>query len=145
MKLLTYLVCVLMCLLNSTPILSENDDIADLNLDKKPEHTVFITTGHDDIVAKMVKSYVKSQLRHADIRVIDKLQTRTDGNYVLSLIGREKEDTFEITAVFSVTPPDITGTMPDDLEKVGMKIANQYVKFIESCEVFKERDKETAP
>ena len=62
----------------------------------------------------------------------------------MSLIGQEKENTFEITAVFSVTPPDITGTMPDDLEEVGIKIASQYVKFIEFCEAFKETDKETA-
>ena len=60
---------------------------------------------------------------------------------VLVIFGQEKENQFEITAVYSVSTIPSIGAMPDDLETISVNIANQYVKFIEFFEAFKEKDK----
>ena len=138
MKLLTGLICVLLCILNSTPVQSEKDAIADLN--RKTEYAVVIMDAdRGDFIAGMAKSYIKRYFGKMGIEIKDKPTSVEVSNYTLSLIGSEKGNKFEIFVVYGMAPLPSTGTMPDDLEAVSVDIAKRFQKFIEFGEEFNEK------
>ena len=97
---------------------------------------VGITTDFE-VASGMVKLYIKRYFDKVGIEFHDNA-IASILDYKLNIDAREEDDNLKITATFSVDTKT-EGTMPDDLESIGLKIANQYVDFIEFCEALKRK------
>ena len=85
----------------------------------------------------MIKLYIKRHFDKLGIEVEeDRLAFLAD--YTLNIDSLGEDDDLRVTATFSVEV-ETEGTMLDDLESIGLKIANQYVDFIKFCETLKEK------